>query len=73
MRGWQVAPAEIESVLLSHPEIIVATVLGVPDANGTGEVPSEHISFAGLYRPLRQRLAISNPVSASRRKTSRHS
>lgn len=43
VRGWQVAPAEIESVLLSHPDIIGATVVGIPDANGTGEVPRAYV------------------------------
>ena len=39
VRGWQVAPAEIEAVLLTHPQIIGAAVLGVQDTHGTGELP----------------------------------
>lgn len=39
VRGWQVAPAEIEAVLLTHPQVIGAAVLGVPDAQGEGELP----------------------------------
>jgi acyl-coenzyme A synthetase/AMP-(fatty) acid ligase len=34
----QVAPAELEAVLLSHPEILDAAVLGVPDSIA-GELP----------------------------------
>ena len=30
-------------MLLSHRDIIAATVLGVPDANGTGEVPRAYV------------------------------
>ena len=39
VRGWQVAPAEIEAVLLTHPQIIGAAVLGVENGQGTGELP----------------------------------
>ncbi|MFI8461695.1 4-coumarate--CoA ligase family protein [Kitasatospora sp. NPDC085464] len=34
-KGYQVAPAELEAVLLGHPEIADAAVIGVPDADGT--------------------------------------
>ncbi|HLM05719.1 MAG TPA: 4-coumarate--CoA ligase family protein [Blastococcus sp.] len=35
-KGYQVAPAELEAVLLGHPEIADAAVIGVPE-QGTGE------------------------------------
>ncbi|CAI7584730.1 unnamed protein product [Penicillium glandicola] len=38
VRGWQVAPAEVESVLLQHPGILDAAVIGV-NKDGVGEVP----------------------------------
>ncbi|GFR83336.1 4-coumarate--CoA ligase [Elysia marginata] len=37
-KGSQVAPAEIEALLLTHPEIQEAAVIGVPDERA-GEVP----------------------------------
>ena len=43
VRGWQVAPAEVEAVLLSHPELLGAAVIGVPDAEGTGELARAYV------------------------------
>jgi acyl-CoA synthetase (AMP-forming)/AMP-acid ligase II len=38
VNGFQVAPAEIESVLLGHPGVLDCAVFGVPDER-TGEAP----------------------------------
>ncbi|KAL8994167.1 MAG: hypothetical protein Q9169_005798 [Polycauliona sp. 2 TL-2023] len=43
VHGWQVAPAEIEAVLLTHPQVINAAVIGIPLENGTGEVPQAFV------------------------------
>ena len=37
-KGNQVAPSELEAILLTHPEIVDAGVVGVPDED-TGEMP----------------------------------
>ena len=41
-KGLQVAPAELEAVLLSHPSIADAAVIGVPD-DEAGEVPKAFV------------------------------
>jgi acyl-CoA synthetase (AMP-forming)/AMP-acid ligase II len=41
-KGYQVAPAELEAVLLTHPAIADAAVIGVPDADGH-EVPKAFV------------------------------
>ncbi|KAJ6263421.1 S-dihydroxybenzoyltransferase [Drechslerella dactyloides] len=45
VRGWQVAPAELEAVLVSHPGIKDAAVLGIKVGTGDGEheVPRAYV------------------------------
>jgi acyl-coenzyme A synthetase/AMP-(fatty) acid ligase len=38
VKGFQVAPAEVEAVLLGHPGVVDCAVFGVPD-EAAGEVP----------------------------------
>jgi acyl-CoA synthetase (AMP-forming)/AMP-acid ligase II len=42
-KGYQVAPAELEAVLLSNPEIADAAVIGVQDADSGEELPKAFI------------------------------
>ena len=42
-KGLQVAPAELEAVLLSHPDILDAAVIGVETEDGTNEVPRAYV------------------------------
>ena len=42
--GENVAPAEVEEVLLSHPAVETAQVIGVPDAR-LGEVPCAYVTL----------------------------
>ena len=41
-KGYQVAPAELEGVLLTHPAIADAAVIGLPDEEA-GEVPKAFV------------------------------
>jgi acyl-CoA synthetase (AMP-forming)/AMP-acid ligase II len=47
-KGYQVAPAELEALLLTHPDVLDAAVVGVPHAEG-GEAPK---AFVVTARPL---------------------
>ena len=44
-KGYQVAPAELEAILLGHPKIADAAVIGVPDEEG-GEIPKAFVVAA---------------------------
>ena len=42
-KGYQVAPAELEAVLLNHPQIADAAVIGVKDAESGEELPKAFV------------------------------
>jgi acyl-CoA synthetase (AMP-forming)/AMP-acid ligase II len=45
-KGYQIAPAELEALLLTHPEIVDAAVIPVPDEDA-GEVPKAFVVTTG--------------------------
>lgn len=46
VRGFQVAPAEIENVLLSHPSIMEAAVIGITIPPSSEELPRAYVVLA---------------------------
>lgn len=43
VRGFQVAPPELEAVLLSHPQIVDAAVIGITFPNANTEFPRAYV------------------------------
>ncbi|KAF2103895.1 4-coumarate-CoA ligase [Rhizodiscina lignyota] len=42
-KGLQIAPAELESLLITHPKVQEACVVGIPEEGGTSEVPRAYV------------------------------
>lgn len=63
VRGFQVAPAELEGHLLQHPAVADTCVVGVPDEY-SGEVP---LAFVVLHQEI-ARKAASNSTEAAKLK-----
>ncbi len=49
-KGYQVAPAELEALLLTHPAVADAAVIGIPDEEA-GEVPKAFVVLKGEATP----------------------
>lgn len=45
-KGFQIAPAELEAVIITHPEVNDVAVIGTPD-DEAGEVPKAFVVFNG--------------------------
>jgi acyl-coenzyme A synthetase/AMP-(fatty) acid ligase len=45
-KGFQVAPAELEAILITHPQVADCAVIGVPDEEA-GELPKAFVVPAG--------------------------
>ena len=62
VKGFQVAPAEVEAVLQTYPGVLDAAVIGVPD-DEAGEVPmafvvvADGVDVAGIAAFLREQLS----------------
>ena len=51
MRAFQVVPAELEAILLEHPEIAEAVVIGVKDEKSGSELPRAYVVLQQRPRP----------------------
>ena len=49
-KGYQVAPAELEALLLTHPAIADAAVIGIPDEQA-GEIPKAFVVTSATLTP----------------------
>lgn len=66
VRGFQVAPAELEGCILDHPDVTDACVVGVPDEY-SGELP---LAFVVLRSDAVSRIQKSGPAAAETMKQS---
>ena len=53
--GFNAYPAEIENILLNHPSIIQAAVVGIPDER-MGEVPKAFLVTSGKDLPSKEEI-----------------
>jgi 4-coumarate--CoA ligase len=49
VRGFQVAPAELEGHLLMHPDVVDACVVSIPDEY-SGELPLAYVVLSEMAR-----------------------
>ena len=54
-KGFQVPPAELEGILLEHPAVADAAVIGKPD-DESGEIPKAFVATRGYARVDAQEL-----------------
>jgi acyl-CoA synthetase (AMP-forming)/AMP-acid ligase II len=66
VRGYQVPPAELEALLLTHPAVTDACVIGVPD-DETGEAPKGFVVLAGEATPEELLAYVAERVSPHKR------
>jgi acyl-coenzyme A synthetase/AMP-(fatty) acid ligase len=43
VRGWQVAPAELEACLMQHPQVIDVAVIGIKSPSQETELPRAYV------------------------------
>ncbi|KAF5302548.1 hypothetical protein FQR65_LT00920 [Abscondita terminalis] len=67
-KGYQVAPAELEGILLTHPSVMDAGVTGIPDENA-GELPAACVVLKPGRHITEEHIMnyVSSQVSSSKR------
>ena len=72
MKGFQVAPAELEGCLLSHPDVADACVVGIAD-DYSGELPAAYVVLtAEAAQSLHRNAVVADYFSESISKVSYH-
>ena len=62
--GENVAPAEVEEVLLAHPAVETAQVVGVPDAR-LGEVPCAYVTLKSGFAASEEEILAFDEANAA--------
>jgi acyl-CoA synthetase (AMP-forming)/AMP-acid ligase II len=62
-KGYQIAPAELEALLLTHPAIADAAVIPLPD-EAAGEVPKAFVVASGSITPEEVTAFVAERVAA---------
>ena len=71
-KGFQVPPAELEALLLTHPQIADAAVIGLPD-DEAGEIPAAYVVLKPGRRPPPTTSNVSSPSRSRATSTSARS
>ena len=65
MKGFQVAPAELEGCLLNHPDVVDACVVGIAD-DYCGELPAAYVVLtAAAAQSIRRNAVVADYFSES--------
>ena len=63
-KGYQVAPAELEGLLLTHPKVAAAAVIGIYDKSQATELPRAYIEIKGGRKSAQEEADIAKEVIA---------
>jgi acyl-coenzyme A synthetase/AMP-(fatty) acid ligase len=63
LQGFQVAPAELEGLLLLHPKVNAAAVIGIYDKSQATELPRAYVEIKGGRQSKEQEDAIAKEIT----------
>jgi 4-coumarate--CoA ligase len=62
-QGFQVAPAELEGLLLLHPKVSAAAVIGIYDKSQATELPRAYVEIKGGRQSKEQEDALAKEIT----------
>ncbi|KAL7420636.1 4-coumarate--CoA ligase-like 5 [Cryptotrichosporon argae] len=71
-KGFQVPPAELEALLLTHPHVVDAGVIGVPSAARATELPRAYVVLSPALAPAERAAAPRNIARWVNERVARH-